>query len=152
MRKGREFHDKPVIEINSGRLLGYVKGFKLGTQREIAGLYLRTTENRHLLFPYSSIASLGRDAVLVNTWSGGTETVAEEIDAGQFGFWVVTAAGENIGKVEDIVIEEKDGSITGYVVSDGLIKDVILGKRIVPVTDVVAYGEDAVIIGDTPLE
>ncbi|MDX9872155.1 MAG: PRC-barrel domain-containing protein [Clostridia bacterium] len=146
MRKGREFMDKPVIDMNSGKLLGFVKGFRPGENQKIAGIYINTPQNEPAYVPYSMVNNLGRDAVLVQ----GSFIQTAESAPKPAGPVVMTAAGDNLGMIEDILLEELDGSITGYEISNGLLLDVVMGRKVVPAPNILAYHDDTVIIGDIP--
>jgi uncharacterized protein YrrD len=147
MKKSRDFLEKPIIDVNSGKLLGYVKGFKPGEDQRIAGIYLNTVQKEVAYIPFAMVSSLGRDAVLVQ---GSMFTSLQGQEVGRsVNQMVMTVSGDNMGTIEDIIIEEKDGTITGYEVSDGLLVDVVIGRKIVSTSNILAYHEDAVIIGDT---
>lgn len=148
MRRGREFIDKPVIDMNSGRLLGYVKGFKPGENQKIAGIYISTPQQETALLPYSQVHNLGRDAVLVQ----GSFIQPELEGMRPSGPVALTASGDNLGLVEDILVDESDGSITGYEITNGLVMDVVMGRKVVPSANILAYHDDTVIIGDTTTE
>ncbi|PKM88539.1 MAG: hypothetical protein CVU87_07185 [Firmicutes bacterium HGW-Firmicutes-12] len=147
MKKGRDYIEKPIIDVDSGKLLGYVEGFKTDEDQRIAGIYLKTVHKEQAYLPFAMVSSLGRDAVLVQ----GPLVVSslEKVVEKRAGSLVMTVSGDSMGTIEDIILEEKDGTITGYEVSDGLLMDVVMGRKIVPTSNVLAYHEDAVIIGDT---
>ncbi len=151
MRKGREFRNKPVIDEASGKVLGYVKDVKPGQDNiRIEGLYATTLANELLFIPMENISSLGRDAVLVKDWffSEKSDEGLNQSPNELTGAPVITLSGQSLGAIEDIVIEEKDGSIIGYEITDGHLKDLLVGRRIVSSGFVLTYGEDAVILLD----
>lgn len=148
MRKGRDFLDKPIIDINSGKLLGYVKDFKPDENGKIAGIYMADLQKKAFFIPFEKVSSLGRDAVLVNGYIYHQEPEENQLDTKYKGSLVMTVSGNNMGTINDVVFEEKDGSITGYEVSDGLLMDVVVGRKIISVSNVLSYHDDAVIIGD----
>lgn len=147
MRKGRDFLDKPIIDIGSGKLLGYVKGFKAGENGKLAGIFMDDMQKKPIFIPFEKVSNLGRDAVLVNGYM--YQQPEEEQSENKYkGSLVMTISGNNMGTIDDIVFEEKDGSITGYEVSDGLLMDVMIGRKIISVSNVISYHNDTVIIGD----
>ncbi|MCR4442041.1 MAG: PRC-barrel domain-containing protein [Peptococcaceae bacterium] len=151
MRKGREFRNKPVIDVSSGKLLGYVVGFKPGEDRRLEGLFLISPRREPFYLPFQSVSSVGRDSVMVKIRPGDLTMEAGQEWEGQFyrGLAVVTLSGENLGIIEDIVLGEEQGMIAGFEVSDGLLKDLVAGRRIIPAENVLKFGDDAVIITDT---
>lgn len=152
MRKGRDFLDKPVIEINSGKLLGYVNGFKPGQDGKLAGIYMKDLQKKPLLIPFEKVSNLGRDAVLVNGHIYPQELETNQAETKYEGTLVMTASGNNMGTIQDLVFDEEDGSITGYEVSDGLLMDIVAGRKIVSATNVLSFQNEAVIIGDIHLD
>lgn len=148
MKKGRQIKNLPVINIINGIILGNVLDLKIGDNHKIEGIYLQTPDNRSGFVPLQAISSMGRDAVLVNSTVEQTAGDIALEKAGFNGSWVMSSAGKSLGYVDDIVIEEKDGSIIGYEVSDGYIKDMLVGRKVVYTADILTYGKDAVIVED----
>lgn len=150
MKKGRQIKNLPVINILTGRVLGSVREIKVGENQKIEGLYILTPENRSSFVAYQDISSIGRDAVLVNGM-GKEDVDSEGIQrekTGYDGSWVMSSAGKSLGYVDDIVIEENDGSIVGYEISDGYIKDILIGRKVIYSADILTYGKEAVIVED----
>ena len=155
MKKGREFRNKPVIEAASGMLLGYVKDIKYGQENlKLEGIYSTSLTGELLYIPFENIGSLGRDAVLVDAWylSEQNEEVINQEAHELTGTAVITLSGQNIGTIEDVVIEEKDGSIVGYEITDGYLKDLLVGRRIVSSGYVLTSGADTVILLDNGIK
>jgi len=61
---------------------------------------------------------------------------------------VFTSSGEVLGQVSDLLIEEKEGHIWGYEVTDGYLKDVFLGRKVITTADILTWGKDTVIVKD----
>lgn len=150
MKKGREVRNKPVIDRSSGKLLGYAEGLALGQDQRVRGLSVNSPDNEKLFVPLEGISQLGADAVLVDEVLSGLYTGEYQGDNGETytGSLVLTASGRNLGTVADIVIEEKDGLVVGYEVTDGYLKDIMLGRKIIPVSQVMTYGEETFIVRD----
>jgi uncharacterized protein YrrD len=60
---------------------------------------------------------------------------------------VISNTGEGIGYIDDIIIDEKTCNIRGYVLTDGIIEDIIKGKTVIPFNDEIIFGEDTIILG-----
>ena len=152
-KKGRELLNKPVIDINSGVRLGYIRDFELEDEKKIAGIYADEGQSWEYYIPLEFISSMGRDAVLVNGWErlppGRTKGHRKNRYTGA---QVMTSLGQNIGTVEDILIEENEGSIKGYEISDGLFKDMVMGRKTITAGDILTYGEESIIVADSNLE
>lgn len=154
MKRGRELKNLPVIEMNSGKQLGYVEDFHLESDlQNIAGIYVKTPNETLGYYPFIQIGHLGRDAVLVQ----GKPQAFEDKELTHNSHYytnslVMTVSGKNIGQIEDIVLEEKDGNIMGYEISDGHLKDILLGRSIIPKDYIRTLGYDTVLVEDNYLE
>jgi len=139
----------PVIEVSSGRQLGYIKDFELEDNR-ITGIYIDTGQDERCYIPHEHISSMGRDAVLVNGCAAVEPEVLEHKVKNRYaGVPVVTSLGQSIGMIEDIIIEENEGSVMGYEVSDGLFKDMVMGRKIITPENILTYGDETVIVADS---
>lgn len=156
MKKGRDIVNLPVITLENGRRLGYVSELRYsGKQAE--GLYVKGEGKGNYYIPLASVRNLGRDAVMVD---GPLLKIEKPVDLDKpermlIGSWVMTAAGENLGTIEDVVFEENDGRIVGYEVSDGLLKDMLMGRKVLSASNVLSFGHDALIVNNmdnNPLE
>jgi uncharacterized protein YrrD len=148
MKKGREIRNLPVIDFFSGQHLGYVQDFKTAQYDKLQGLYVVSPENEVFYLPLEAIAKLGNDAVLVK--SELLKVSTGQTEWGEDGALteraVLTSSGEVLGQVADLLIERKEGYICGYEVTDGYLKDVFLGRRVIATTDILTWGKDTVII------
>ena len=153
MKKGRELKNLPVIDVNSGRQLGCIREFELEDNRKIAGIYINSGRDECYYIPLGLISSIGRDAVLVTGWIPASQEELEELKdktkTRYTGAQVLTSLGQSIGTIEDIVIEESEGSIMGYEVSDGLFKDMALGRKVIAAADILTYGDETIIVADS---
>jgi len=151
MRKGRELKNLPVIDVLSGQHLGYIRDFKVENHENLEGLYMVSLDNQVYYLSRDSISRIGRDAVMVKP--GLSKVVLEGQsdwveDSGLNGSAVLTSGGEVLGMVSDILIEEKEGNILGYEVSDGYFKDLFWGRKVIPTANVLTWGKDTVIVDD----
>lgn len=151
MRRGREIKNLPVIDVLTGQLLGYVSDFKIANHELLEGFYLVTLDNQVQYLSRDSISRIGRDAVLVKADLG--EVILEGQpdwlgNAGPNGSAVMTSKGEVLGILSDIFLEETEGSILGYEVSDGYFKDLFWGRKVIPTANVLTWGKDTVIVDE----
>jgi len=147
MIRGREIKNLPVVEVAGGRILGSVQDLVLSDEHKLQGLSFKTETGQLRFLPQDRIINLGRDAVLVQ---GEPEefplfTTPYSSHAAP-GTWVMTADGKNIGTIDDVVVEEEEGSVIGYEVSDGYLMDLLVGRKIVAASNIITYGKDAVIV------
>jgi len=150
MKKGREVRKLPVIDIISGQHLGYVQDFKTANYTQLQGLYMISPENNIYYLPLEAIAKIGKDAVLVKAelLKLSTEQTEWRDDLGITERVVLTSSGEVLGQVSDLLIEEDLGNISGYEISDGYLKDVMLGRKVIATSDILSWGIDTVIVRD----
>lgn len=151
MRKGREIKNLPVIDVLSGQHLGYVSDFKIANHELLEGLYLVTLDNQVRFFSREAISRIGRDAVMVKDNSG--EVILEGQpdwlgNTGLNGSAVMNSRGEVLGTLSDILLEEAEGNILGYEVSDGYFKDLFWGRKVIPTSNVLTWGKDTVIVDE----
>lgn len=154
MKRGREIRNLPVIDVESGDHLGVVQELKMGRDYQVEGLYYISPEQESLYLPLNKVIQIGRDAVLAE----GNAVLPKEVHPPDLeevqyeGSWVMTDSGKSLGTVEDIVIEEEQGKIVGYEISDGYLKDLLTGRKMIAVSDVLTFGNDTVIVKENYLE
>lgn len=150
MRKISDFIKLPIINLTSGSQVAQVDDAVLNADEDSLQGFI--CEN--MLLPLKNIKRMGKDAIMIekDELSLLLETIKIPIDPPLFlpeyimTTPIVTTGGDYIGTVGDILIEEGSGSILGYEVSDGLLKDLVTGRNIITVPQIITYGEDAVIV------
>jgi len=61
---------------------------------------------------------------------------------------VCSGNGQEIGVVKDFLFDMETGVIEGFELSDGLVEDLMRGRRLLPLLGKVTYGRDRIIVGD----
>lgn len=148
MKKGREIRNLPVIDLLNGQHLGFVQDFKTDNYDRVQGLYMLSPENKLFYLPYEAISKMGKDAVLVKSellMLSNSQTEWSD-DLGLNERIVLTSSGEILGQVSDLLFEEDEGNISAYEVSDGYLKDVLLGRKVFATSDILTWGIDSVIV------
>lgn len=150
MKKGRDLVNLPVIDFSSGRQVGRVKEIIVGDNYLIKGFAIITENNDKQSITVQEVHSIGRDAVLLHSWEDDRPEVGNTSDSYQdyTGSLVLTSTGRSLGTIQDVVIYEDNISLAGFEVSDGYLKDILMGRTIVPAEDVLTYGRGAIIIND----
>lgn len=64
------------------------------------------------------------------------------------GLRVVSDYGDELGFLDDILIDERDSQIEGYSITDGIVEDILHGRTIIPYSKDMVFGKDAVIVHD----
>lgn len=155
MRTGTELAGLAVISGAAGERLGRIQDvlFEPATGR-ISGFLVNPGGifASSQLLPRLVVRSLGADATIVE---GGTQL--EEIrsdpplpDAIRGRSLdnrpVIDESGKVLGKIADVVVDEASLNVAAFVVSTGLVENVLHGKPQLPMTQVRAIGADAVIV------
>lgn len=156
MKKSRQLSGTVIIDIETGKKIGKIKDtLFIPGERMIKGFCVSSgkwLKGVKILLPHD-IEYIGSDSVMVRNKDilEGTEKLPHYLDSIKeknrvLGLKVVTDRGEELGFLEDIIINEEDCSIEGYVLTDGIIEDIIKGKLILPFTDDILFGEDSIVV------
>jgi len=158
MRCRAEVVGLPVVEIDSGRVIGRVKDlvFDLGHGR-LESLIVQAGRSEVRL-PFDQVHSLGESAVTV-----GAEVRFEPVEGGSkaaaaatacvapMGKRILSREGRVLGLVDDVIFDADSGAVWGYQVSAGLLVDFVEGKKAVPLTDELIVGPDSVVVAEDTL-
>jgi sporulation protein YlmC with PRC-barrel domain len=142
MIRATELAGRAVIDIEAAERIGTVDKLILDPEgRRIAGFVVAragsafTGGKSSVLIPASAVHALGPDAVTVRQSAAAGSDVGrlEALPRGQdvIGRKVVSEDGRFLGKVSDVLIEQSDGQIRGYLLADhkpGHRIDEILGR------------------------
>jgi uncharacterized protein YrrD len=141
----------PVINRSNGEILGEVDDvIYRPVSSRILGLVIRSKERYYT--ESDNIYKIGSDLIVLNHSSLVHEYqqspgigIAEQ-NGTVIGETVITSDGDEIGAVNDLVIDEKNYQLVGYEVSGGVIQDVLQGRNILSFDENITYGKDALII------
>ncbi len=155
MRKGREIIGLPVVSLATGKELGLVEDLLWDHQgRRITHLVIseKGISKGPRLVSFHDILGIGDDAVTVAGDSLPQGVQDPEVDTRTSrlaGLPVLTAGGNNVGTIEDIVFASGDGTLLGYEISSGLVGDLVSGRDVLTPDTVITWGEEAVIVSNT---
>jgi len=158
MVKGRELIGLPVITLDKGEQIANIQDV-IFDPRNSKVLALVTEEKGWFkgarIIPFKNIYKIGEDAVTVETSDAelNANDLAEiekfsDEEINVIGTTIITESGNNLGVIEDIIIDIESGYIEGYEISGGVIKDLIDGRVVIPLPDSITIGKDAVIVPD----
>lgn len=156
MLKSKELKGIDIVNIENGKLIGKVKNTIYSLKQELImgfSIYSGKWIKKEKFISINHIAIIGNSVILADDSAHlqcankNKEVVSaiKEIDR-VFNMDVITDKGEEIGHIEDVIINEYKFKIEGYIISDGFIEDIIKGKLIIPFSEKIIFGEDAVII------
>lgn len=155
MRFSRDISGLPVIHAASGRELGKVRELLLDEHGHSVVAFTAEGSGwlpQRRLFSYRDIVGLGTDTVLVSREgkhpAGDPPLWNDKPTTRVLGMRVISADGDELGVVEDILVEEETGRVTGWRLSTGLIDDILAGRQVVSAPLQMSIGEDVLIIRD----
>ncbi len=131
MIKGSELVGRAVVDMDAAEKLGKIKEVIVQQDGErVAGFVVAQGENvlgsggTRRTIPASVLNAIGPDAIVVHG-GGLADQAAAELDhlprmSDVIGHKMVTQSGRLLGSIDDILIEEKDGTIIGFVVGEGM--------------------------------
>ncbi len=130
----------PVLSLSTGKECGHVldlvyeNGAVSGFLVDPKGWF-----TKHLFLPVEKISNIGTDGVMVKDYRtlqplSKKEKQAFLLKHGKHrlhGTALLTAEGEKLGLLEDVYFLEEVGTIVGYEVTEGLVADLVEGRRVV---------------------
>jgi len=151
----------PVICIDNGKKIGIVDDiiFCPGSKEIKAFILVKKgyqLDKRVIL--RKDIINIGKDALIVNDCSctknfRSVKDTEDFKDRGEVqGLKIYTKAGQDIGIVKDILFDYKTGNIEGVEVSDGLLHDIVQGRKILPLFGKVEFSEENILVDKEALE
>lgn len=161
MERYSEIIGLPVISADNGKKAGVVKDviFSPLSKRAIAYLVEKPGYNfRKSVVLFNDILSTGKDAIIINNCTcisalSKFEKSEDFKSKGEIiGLSIYSKKGENLGIVKDILFDNKTGSLEGVEVSDGLVKDIVKGRSVIPLFGKVEFGEENILVGMEAIE
>lgn len=145
-----------ILEIKTGKEIGKVKEVLFSEKKvRILGLLV----NQKGIFKearaiqYKNVDNIGEDVIIIkdkkiieklNTLPSLYNSYKEKNDI--IGLEVFSDNGESLGYIDDIVFEEKNGKVMGFILTDGFIQDILEGKNTLPFNTEISIMEDTIII------
>ena len=155
-----EMIGKPVVSTDSGDKLGTISDALLdASAASVVGLVVRHgLIPKEEVLPLADVQRVGRDAVLARTQEhlvGSREWRKGEVEATRssevMGRRVVTVAGEQLGVVSDILIEEQTGHFGGLEVQSHSLGGLRSHRSVLSAAATPRIGPDAVVVRDGAL-
>lgn len=152
MPKGRELVGLPVISQDGGEELGRVQDL-LYDEKSCTLQALVLADGGWLKHPqvvdYASLAGRGPKSFTV----AGAGEVRHELPSGTRrwqeikGLRLLDKNGQELGLVEDLVIDLPSGRLRAMEISTGLVNDLLEGRQEIPFSGSINWGPDNVTIG-----
>mgnify|MGYP000968422843 CR=1 FL=1 len=151
----------PVICADSGKRAGTVKDliFDSGKKEvmalllESAGLFLK---KKAVLL--EELLDFRGDAAVISS-----KSCIKEIDIQDYfevfpgigcliGIKVFSKSAGEIGTVSDVIFDAESGRIEGFEISDGLLQDIMQGRKMLPLVGKVEFGKDFAVVENEAVE
>lgn len=156
IKKSKQLNGMSIVETDSGKIIGKTKdtiflpgrkkilGFTVCSGKWVKGIKILQPDN---------IENIGVDMITIKNGdilstadkTHGYEEALKETKR-VAGIKVITNSGEEMGFFQDIIVNTDDCSIEGYVLTDGPIEDILRGKIVLPFSDNIIFGRDAIIV------
>lgn len=140
MLKGRRILSLPVVTQQDKKPIGEVKDIVYDPEKNNIVGYLVDTggllrEGRGFL--HVDLLKREEDCLVIHDGSvikkiSKMDGVREAIEKDIRGLRVELVDGRHIGVIDDLLIDDQTGKITGYEISDGVIQDLLDGRAIIP--------------------
>ena len=167
MRLGKRLLGMDVFVLSTGRNLGQVQDliFSVSSSKLMALLVtakgLVDGEGKPLEFviKLDDVHRVGSDAVIIGDLTvlrrmdeilsmGGTWSQTPDI----VGLPVITTGGTLLGTLDDVLVDTQTGDILGFQLSDGLIKDLLTGRVVIPASSQYQLGSEALIVPEDTVD
>ncbi|MCK8818097.1 PRC-barrel domain-containing protein [Natroniella sulfidigena] len=153
MRRGQELIGLPIVDLEDGELIGKVVDILFSPEKkELLGVKAKNNKlwKGARLIPQKSLYTLGKDIVVINNKRDlkQAEKSVASLNSGKevMGKEVITEEGQVLGAVEDVIIDQ-DQKLLGYELTDGLIQDILTGRKLILFAEIeLTYGEDIIIV------
>lgn len=109
------------------------------------------------VIPFAEVINIGEDALTIKNResikkASDVKGMTAGISASNVNLQkmtVLTKSGSNLGKVSDVVFDEKNGSVHELEISGGPIQDLRFGRKKLPVSDIENVGVNNIIVNST---
>ncbi|WP_408954800.1 PRC-barrel domain-containing protein [Natroniella sp. ANB-PHB2] len=153
MRRGQELIGLPIVELEEGELVGKVVDILFSPQqKQLLGVAVENKKvwKKARLIPQQKLYILGKDIIIIDNKRNlnQVEKSVESLNYGAsvMGKEVITEQGEVLGVVEDVIVDQKQ-NLLGYELTDGLIQDILTGRKVILFDKIeLAYGQDIIIV------
>jgi uncharacterized protein YrrD len=159
LMRAREIGGRPVVTLDGAEAVAEVKDviFSLATAR-LVGFTLNKRgflgSPMKELLPWSRVASLGRDALMIERLDAlgpGDEAMAQAAESGErdvIGATVMTDGGTALGEVTDVIVEvAAEARVVGFEVHGPAVeRDRRAATLLIPIDDTIAVTGDTLMV------
>ncbi len=134
----------PVVNLENGEVVGEIDQLYWNAPGgEITGIAIRGGHGVVYL-PLDGIDRVGQDAIFIK---GDREAIGQPVHEPRSlnGLTVYDQDGNELGSVNDLMIDLAHGRVSGLNVSGGLLRDIVQGRQFIP-WEAAQLGKDAIIV------
>lgn len=148
----------PVFDIGTGRQISKVKDIRITPEWEITHLQLVSrVRKQDMLVQWKDVTAFGDDAVMIASGEAVQMTASASLEraflsgeAALKGLPVMTSEGSQLGWVADVYFQPNMGNqITGLEISDGLLADLLEGRRQIEGMSRLKWGTDVIVVEES---
>jgi uncharacterized protein YrrD len=139
----------PIFSLTSGNKIAEVKNFILNTETEkLQGIVVEEDG----FIDLKDVYSISAEAIMVVLEKITDKRPLAKLEPPSFlpedliGTPIISESGKAVGEIGDIILDGTTTMIQGFEVSDGLFKDLVSGRTQIFLSDIVAFGEDVIVI------
>ncbi len=158
MLRYRKIVGLPVLILEKGKTLGHVYDIMFNLEKKhTAGVCIRNTVKNYyvksndithandtmIIEDKNVVIDLGKALLFQQDITRGSDLLDKKL---------LTYKGKDIGYLHDICFSIEQGTIDALELTDGLIQDIISGRKIVPVIGNILLKEEGIFLGREALE
>jgi uncharacterized protein YrrD len=155
VKPSRKYLSLPIISLQEGRQIGYVKSLILdATTKSLAAIVVDSKGffKDQRIIPYAKVISVGDDAITIDTGSHVEKTsnlpdLFELVKAKLtiIGTKMVTETGKTLGTADEYYVDPKTGKITQIEISGGILEGFLNGKAWMTAEHIITIGHDVIV-------
>jgi len=155
VKPSRKFLSLPIISLQEGQQIGYVKSLILNAAtKSLAAIVVDSKGffKDQRIIPYSKVVSVGDDAITIDkeAYVEKTTNLPELMDLVKekltiIGTKIVTETGKTLGTAEEYYVDSKTGKITQIEISGGKLEGFLSGKAWMTSDYIMTIGHDVII-------
>ncbi|HWQ70995.1 MAG TPA: PRC-barrel domain-containing protein [Desulfitobacteriaceae bacterium] len=154
MKASRKLLSLPIISLQEGQHIGYVKNLVFNPQtKSLAAIIVDKGFFRdQRIIPYNKVVSVGEDAITIDksAYVEKSTNIPEILDLirnklNVIGTKIITESGKTLGIAEEYYINPKDGKMTHIEISGGKINGIFNGKARLKADNLITIGHDIIV-------
>jgi uncharacterized protein YrrD len=154
VKASRKFLSLPIISLQEGQHIGYVKSLIFNPQTKcLAAIVVdKGLFKDQRIIPYNKVVSVGEDAITIDkcAYVEKSTNIPEILDLMKnklnvIGTKVITESGKTLGVAEEYYINPEDGKMTHVEISGGKIDGLFKGKAQLKAENLITIGHDIIV-------